>query len=339
MVLKAAILVGGAGTRLWPLSTPSLPKPFVSLGPLGRLYPRTLERARALAPGGVMAVGSAPMRPFCESTGVAFLEEPFARNTTAAVALAAVAARRDGGEGACLVVLPSDHLIPEVEPFARTVRLLAGACLQQRTLGIMGIRPTGPETAYGYVVEGPPSGPVVRVRRFVEKPDRQKAHELLASGRARWNSGIFCLPVEVLREEMAMHCPAYWQAAEAWHLGGDPKPYEDLVSTSIDYALMERTERVVMVRADFAWSDLGTFRSLHESLPKDGSGNSGWGPGRIEECRDCLVVTQRAETLVRGLTAQVVVETEEGLLAVPMERTGEIRSDVEAILRKQQLNS
>jgi mannose-1-phosphate guanylyltransferase len=200
----------------------------------------------------------------------------------------------------------------------------------------MGVRPTGPGTAYGYMVEGQASGPVFKVGRFVEKPDRQGAHELLASGRAHWNSGIFCLPIEVLREEMAMHCPSYWQAAEAWQLGGDSKPYEELVSTSIDYALMERTERAVMVRADFAWSDLGTFRSLHEALPKDGAGNSGWGPGRIEECRDCLVITQRTETLVRGLSAHVVVETDEGLLAVPMERTGEIRRDVEAILRNRQ---
>lgn len=333
MNVSVAILAGGSGTRLWPLSTPSRPKPFVPLGPLGTLYVHTVERAQALEPLSVSVIGMGALRGFSSSTAVRFVEEPTARNTAAAAALAGASAWAQDGPEACLVVLPSDHHIPEVELFHHTVRRLAEACQAERSLGVMGVRPTGPETGYGYIEAGAAAGGAFRVARFIEKPDARRAEELLASGRVSWNSGMFCFPLRVLREEMGEHCPGLWEAAEAWLADGDPKPYVSLPSISVDYALMEKSRRVLMVPAEFTWSDLGTFRALHASLPRDAHGNAGWGPGRVEECHDCLVVTKRAQTLVRGLSGQAVVETDEGLLVIPLAQSETIRAGVESILK------
>jgi mannose-1-phosphate guanylyltransferase len=334
MNLYAAILVGGAGTRLWPLSTARCPKPFVPLGELGTLFAGTVSRARALGARAVASVGAPHFLPWCTGdSGASFLAEPLARNTGPAVALAgAWAFKESKGEG-CLFVLPSDHLIEEVEAF-RTVALeLAQACMSQSRLGVLGIRPTGPETGYGYLLQGEAAGPAYLVERFIEKPGRARAEELLREGRCAWNSGMFCLPLAALREEMAVHCPGYWEAAEAWLHRGDPVPYQALPSLSLDYALMEKTTRILMVPAGFRWSDLGTFRSLHQALAQDDRGNAGWGPGRVEECTGCLIITRRPQTLVRGLSGMAVVETDEGLVVTPLSESEGIRSGVEAILK------
>ena len=334
MKIYAAILVGGAGTRLWPLSTARCPKPFVALGALGTLFEGTVARAKALGAEAVASVGAPHFLPWCTGDGSgSFLAEPVARNTGPAVALAGAWASRESKGEACLFVLPSDHLIEDVEAFRAAALALAEACVAQSCLGVLGIQPTGPETGYGYLLRGEASGAAFRVERFVEKPTRARAEDLLKEGRAAWNSGMFCLPVAALKEEMALHSPGYWEAAEAWLRHGDAAPYQALSSLSLDYALMEKTSRILMVPADFRWSDLGTFRSLHQALPKDGRGNAGWGPGRVEECEGCLVVTRRPQTLVRGLREVAVVETDEGLLVIPLDQSEGIRPGVEAILR------
>ena len=325
-----AILAGGSGTRLWPLSTPERPKPFVPLGSRGTLFDATVRRAADLG-AEVSVVASGALRPHCGGAGVRFLEEPAARNTAAAVALAACDARARAGEEAILVVLPSDHWIEG--DFPGTVRDLAALCAAEGALGVIGIPPAGPETGYGYLEAGEEAGAGFGVVRFTEKPDRARAEAMLATGRYLWNSGMFVFPVGVLRRVFLDHAPEVWRAAEAWVEGGDGAPYRAVRSISVDYAIMEKAPKVCGVPARFAWSDVGTFASLHAALERDADGNAGWGPGRVEACRGCLVVTRRRETLVRGLEGQAVVETEGGLLVTPLARGEEIRSGVEAILR------
>lgn len=331
----AAILAGGSGTRLWPLSTPSCPKPFVPLGPLGSLYGGTVARATALGVAKVFTVGSGALRPHCEVTGVEFLEEPAARNTAPAVALAGARAWRESGGEGVLLILPADHHIPETSPFAKTVACLSRLVTSVGALGVMGMAPTGPEVSYGYIEQGEREGEGFRVARFIEKPDRIKAEALLARGNVAWNSGMFLYPLTVLREEFARHAPGMWEAAEDWLGRGDPVPYLAVKSISVDYALMEKSSRVVMVPGCFAWSDVGTFSALYDFLPKDEHGNAGWGPGRTEECSGCLIVTRTPRCLVRGLRGVAVIETEDGLLVTPLEGSEGIRSGVEAILRGQ----
>lgn len=330
MKFVSAILAGGSGTRLWPLSTPARPKPFVPLGRRGTLYAATVARAAALG-GEVTTVASGALRAHCEVPGVRFVEEPCARNTAAAVALAAADAEARHGDDAVLVVLPSDHWVEG--DFDGTVRDLAALCLEEHALGVMGIAPTGPETGYGYLEAGAEVAGGFRVARFTEKPSREAAQSMLATGRYTWNSGMFVYPVAVLREAFSAHAPEAWAAARRWVGAGDRTPYLELRSISVDYAVMEKAARVVGMRARFSWSDVGNFASLHAVLEKDSDGNAVWGPGRAEDCRGCLVVTRRRETLVRGLEGQALVETEDGLLVTPLSRSEEIRSGVETILR------
>ncbi|MEW5764823.1 MAG: mannose-1-phosphate guanylyltransferase [Acidobacteriota bacterium] len=328
--LYVAVLAGGSGTRLWPLSTSARPKPFVSLGPLGSLYSATARRVRRLRPSGAVTIGSPALARWCRAKGLTYLAEPAPRNTAAAVALAGADALRRMGPDGLLLVLPADHHVGDPGRFALTVARLARVCKAHRVLGVMGIRPTGPETAYGYIESGDPLGEGFRLRRFVEKPDREKAQALLAEGRASWNSGMFLFPVGRLREEMGLHCPGVWEASEAWLERGDPRPYLALPSISVDYALMEKSAGVAMVPADFSWSDVGTYPSLHRILPRDPEGNAGWGPRRVENCSDCLLITDRP-ALFKDLRGMAVIRTREGSLAVPLDGADGIRSGVEAL--------
>ncbi|MCI4398044.1 MAG: mannose-1-phosphate guanylyltransferase [Acidobacteria bacterium] len=326
-----AVLAGGSGTRLWPLSTATRPKPFVPLGDMGTLYEATVSRAKALG-GETVTVAGEPLRPLCEAPGVRVLLEPARRNTAAAVALAACDAIKRHGDGAILLVLPSDHAIEG--DFSGTVNSLAGLCESEGALGVMGIEPSGPETGYGYLEAAEPLESGFRLARFVEKPDRAKAETMIASGRFAWNSGMFVFPLVALREAMRRHCPEIWSAAEGVVLRGDDAAFRALRPISVDYALMEKAERTVMVRARFSWSDVGNFASLYAILPKDANGNAGWGPGRAESCRNCLLITSRKETLLRGLDGIAFVETGEGRLAVPLSQSEQIREGVEAITAK-----
>jgi mannose-1-phosphate guanylyltransferase/mannose-6-phosphate isomerase len=330
-----AIIAGGKGTRLWPLSTPAHPKPFVNLGPFGSLYGSTVSRATSVRPGAVVTIAEASLRSHCAVEGSTFAEEPEARNTAPAVALAGVHAVRTLGRDAVVVVLPADHHVPDEPAFAQTLLSLAGLCLKEESLGVMGIRPSGPETGYGYLEAGEALPGGFRLARFVEKPGREAAQKMLEAGNFSWNSGMFVFPAAILEREMKSHCPGMWEAAEAWVDRGEAAPYRALKSISVDYALMEKTPRVVMVPASFAWSDVGGFRSLHSLLPQDGAGNAGWGPGRVESCEGCLVITRRPETLVRALKDTAYVETDAGTLVTPLAEAEGIRAGVEAILRGQ----
>lgn len=327
-----SIIAGGKGTRLWPLSTPEHPKPFVPLGPFGSLYDATVRRAQALGPGAVATVAEAALRRHCEVGGTTFVEEPEARNTAPAVALAGVRALRALGPEAVAVVLPADHYIPEGPEFSQTLLALVELCVRSESLGVMGIRPTGPETGYGYLEAGEAMGAGFRLRRFVEKPRREEAVRMLDAGTYSWNSGMFVFPAAILEREMKAHCAGMWEAAEAWVDRGDGAAYRALKGISVDYALMEKTARVVMVPASFPWSDVGGFRALHAFLPKDAHANAGWGPGRTEECEGCLIITRRAETLVRALRDTAFVETDAGTLVTPLAESEGIRAGVEAIL-------
>ena len=307
------------------------PKPFVPLGAAGTLYDATLARAKALG-GEVVTVASEALKPLCEASCARVLVEPAKRNTAAAIALAACDAISRHSEEAILVVLPSDHAIEG--DFRATVESLAGLCVGEKALGVMGIEPTGPETGYGYLEAGDAVEDGFRLKRFVEKPSREKAEAMLQSGRYAWNSGMFVFPLGVLKEEMKRHCPHIWSAAESFVERNDASAFNALGSISIDYALMEKAGKVVMMRARFSWSDVGNFASLYAVLPKDSGGNAGWGPGRAESCRNSLLITRRKETLLLGLDGMAFVETEAGTLVTPLSKSEQIREGVEAITGK-----
>jgi len=285
----AVILAGGGGTRLWPLSRPERPKPFLPLLAGETLLRRTVDRlAPLVGTGDVYVVADARyaaiVREILPELGPdALVAEPTGRNTAAAIALATLAIDRPDDE--VMVVLPADHAIADAAAFRAVlgaVPALAGRDPSGGALFTLGIRPSGPETGYGYVVPGDPAGSeagvdAFAVRRFVEKPDVDVARALLAGDPpAAWNGGIFAWRRAAIRDALAHHAPdilatiaAGLDAAAAGVPGALADAYDAVRRTSIDYAVIEPAAAAGDVRvlpADIGWSDLGSWAAIRDAL-------------------------------------------------------------------------
>lgn len=330
-----AILAGGSGTRLWPLSNPKMPKPFIPLGEMGSLYDEAVKRAFSLQPKLVLTVASENLLPFCKRDKLHLLKEPCAKNTAPAVALAAQYVKKRIGKEAVLIVLPADHSIPETEKFREKFLLLAEIARENNGFGLVGIKPTYPATGYGYIELGERIGKGFSVKSFREKPNFETAEKMVKSGNFLWNSGMFAFPIDVLEMQMEKHCQEYLKEAENCVEKGDEKGFYNLKPDSIDYALMEKAESVYVVVSDFKWSDVGNFKSLYEILPKDSHNNAVIGNPKIENCKNSLIISDREEVIARELDSMVFVSLKDGSLCTLLEKSEGIKKCVEEILKKE----
>ncbi|MEP2235942.1 MAG: sugar phosphate nucleotidyltransferase [Alteripontixanthobacter sp.] len=324
-LITPVILCGGSGTRLWPRSRKALPKPFLPLLGQRTLFQKALDRC---ADRGVFAaplvVAGPDHVPHIEEqasdvTDLRIAVEPAARNTAPAIALAAGLLDRD----AVMLVCPSDHHIADETAFvaaAKAAARLAG----DDYLVALGITPGRPETGYGYIESGERLGGGFNVDNFVEKPDLETAERFLASGNYSWNGGIFAFRAGAFLSELAAHRPemaeAIWQAVKHGHdKGHDDRrrfhPQEEsfaaIQGESVDYAVMENTQRAAMVPAAMGWSDIGDWRALHGARAKDANGNSVHGPGadkaQLAGCRNVLVESDGPRVSASGLSDIVIV--------------------------------
>ena len=278
--LHAVILAGGAGERFWPVSRRHRPKPFLRVVGGKTLLEATLERARRfVSEENVWIVcGHEHARAMRAESGLPasrVLVEPRRRNTALAVAWAAHRIRA-GDREAVMAVLSADHHIPDAAAFARAMRTSAKAAHSAGVLMTVGVRPTRPETGYGYIQLGAPAGKgyagLHRVRRFVEKPDAARARRYVALGDYLWNAGIFVWSAQTLLNEIEICAPDLHRALAPLRKSprGRAKVVESVYrrapSLAIDVAVMERSRRVWTIPADFAWSDVGTWASLAEEL-------------------------------------------------------------------------
>jgi mannose-1-phosphate guanylyltransferase/mannose-1-phosphate guanylyltransferase/mannose-6-phosphate isomerase len=314
------ILCGGSGTRLWPRSRAAKPKPFLPLVGDNTLFEAAL--ARCPASGGFAAPVVVTGRMHLEHVeaqlgvieGAQVIVEPAARNTAAAIALAAYRLPED----AVMLVCPSDHHIGNADAFA--VAACAAADLaEEGWLVSFGIEATAPETGFGYLKRGEAIAEnAFRTAQFVEKPDIERAKAFLAEGIYAWNGGIFAFRVKDFIAELEAHRPLIAAGvAEAVAKGSEDgqrfHPNADLFaqvpSDSVDYAVMENTTRAAMVPADMNWSDIGNWHALHEALDRDEDGNSSRGVGEVEmvDCRNVLVDSDGPRVSVVGLEDVIVV--------------------------------
>lgn len=277
--MKVVILCGGSGTRLWPVSRTLYPKQFVKLFDESSLFQKTLHRNSHLANDLLVVInqeqyfmGLDQLEESKLKYKQQFILEPSGRNTAPAIALAALASHPDE----ILLVVPSDHLIENERAYEKAVEQ-AVEFAKQDFLVTFGIQPTYAETGYGYI-----EGAGFDVKSFKEKPSKETAEKYLAAGNYYWNSGMFCFKSKVFLEELKTHAPDIFQAAlNAFETVKKDHPLritkhdmEAIRSESIDYAVMEKSKKVKVVPADIGWSDLGSFDSLYEALPKDKSGNT-----------------------------------------------------------------
>jgi len=315
VTITPVILCGGSGTRLWPRSRAAMPKPFLPLVGSETLFDATLARCAKFAPP-IVVTGAAQLEhveaQLVRAPRASVIVEPAARNTAAAIALAALRLAPDD----VMLVCPSDHYIGDPEAFVAAARK-AAALAGQGWLVSFGIEPKSPETGFGYLRRGEPIGELgYRVAQFVEKPDRARAQAFLAEGGYAWNGGIFAFRVKDFLGELARHRPAMATAAaeavENGHEHGrcfhpEGRAFAVIQSESVDYAVMESTERAAMVPADMAWSDIGNWQALHAAREHDASGNSVTGRAELVDCRNVLVESDGPRVSVIGLEGVIVV--------------------------------
>jgi mannose-1-phosphate guanylyltransferase len=344
MSVYSVILAGGSGTRFWPLSRAARPKQFL---PLASRWPLLVETARRIAPLSTArqtfvscgaAHASAVRRSLKAIPARNILIEPVARNTAAAIGLAAtqVALREPR---AVLQVLPADHAVRDDERFRACLREAAHAA-EHGSLVTLGIRPTRPETGYGYIQLGDPiDGGAFRVKSFVEKPDEATARSYLQSGQFLWNAGIFVFRADAILGAIAAHLPKLAEAlarisptiGTRGYRAAVGRELKKLPSISIDYGVMEKVDNLAVVRGDFGWSDLGSFASMPEVRRADERGNVVSGEvGAMVDCENCVIFAGKRPLALAGLSEMVVVDTGDVVLVVPKRDSQKVRQLVQA---------
>jgi mannose-1-phosphate guanylyltransferase len=347
--LYFVIMAGGRGTRFWPRSRTKRPKQLLDIvGPksileqtIDRLLPFTDWEHIFIVTEISQAEAIKDLLPELPKTRL--IVEPLGRNTAPCIGLAALILERID-PAATMVVLPADHYISRISDFQETLVAAAQAALSGNFLITLGITPTFPETGYGYLERGVKVSEinghdVWEVKAFHEKPDRPKAEAMLKTGRFFWNSGMFIWTVSAILEQMSRLAPAMFAELKKLKIFlGTPgweealmAGYEAMENVSIDYAVMEKAEKVLMLAGDFGWNDVGSWEAVYQLESKDEQGNCLTGPVLILDSRGCLVHSPQKAVGLIGMKDLIVVDTPDALLICPRDRAQEVKKIVEML--------
>jgi len=353
--IYAVIMAGGVGSRFWPLSRERRPKQLLSIGATGTMIQNTVARIAGLVPPEkVFVVTNQKQRdalidqlPAVPEDHV--LVEPVGRNTAPCIGLAALWIQRIDPE-ALMVVLPADHLIQDGDAFLATLRSAIEVAQETNGLLTVGIKPTRPETGYGYIqIDEEQSAPayrnkgIFRVKTFAEKPTLETAEQFLKSGDFLWNSGMFVWSVSTVLEEIKLHIPDLHEKLQDVGLSIGSLVYKKHLETayglirsvSIDYGLMEKARNVYVVRADFGWSDVGSWDEAAKLLPADELGNASKGTVIALNSRNSFVDTGGKTVALVGVENLIVINTEDAILICRKGRTQDVKEVVDYLRRKQ----
>ncbi|MGZ5535996.1 MAG: mannose-1-phosphate guanylyltransferase/mannose-6-phosphate isomerase [Methylobacter sp.] len=360
MNLLPIILSGGAGTRLWPVSRESSPKPFIRLPDGQTLLEKTYRRALALpCVGGIFTVTNRDYYFRCRDEYLSasheinaapqtcYLLEPFGRNTAPAIALSALEAENRHGVDSVMLVLASDHLISDEAAFAEAVEKAVQLAVRGH-LVTFGITPTAPETGFGYIQQGEAIDNLgYRVARFVEKPDLDTAQSYLAGNEYTWNSGMFCFTVRALLQALTEHAPQILDSARIVHQAANENTqstddhlefpaevFRQLPDDSIDYALMEKSTDIAVVRGSFDWSDIGSWNALAGLIPPDEQGNRIVGEVVAISTQNSYLHSESRVIGAIGLQDMIVIDTADALLVARSDQLQQVK-EVVACLKKQ----
>ncbi len=343
------ILAGGSGSRLWPLSRELYPKQLINLQTKDSLLQSTFERVATCMPEeniismtGVKHFSNVKYQLSSLNKNAIVLSEPISKNTAPAIALASKYILDKFKVDPVILVVPSDHLITNVEIFASTVK--EGEKIAERGhIVTFGIKPTYPETGYGYInVTSNPILNGVKVNRFVEKPDEKLAEKYIADGNYYWNSGIFMFKASILLEEVKKYSPEISKVLDEFDFSGSDEipftAYDKMPSISIDYAVMEKSDKIALLKLESGWNDLGSWKSIYDVSEKDKDGNVKIGHVLDEGSKNSLMYSSSKLVATIGLENMVVVETEDAILACRADRTQDVKKIFET-LKKQNDNT
>ncbi|WP_445146012.1 mannose-1-phosphate guanylyltransferase/mannose-6-phosphate isomerase [Dyella sp. Tek66A03] len=347
-MLIPLILSGGSGTRLWPVSRKNLPKQFLSLTGQGTLFQQTLERTRLLQDVAAPIVVASEDHRFLAAEqllesgveGATIVLEPTARNTAPAIALGALQAIERDPE-ALLLVLPADHLIGDAKSFTDGVQR-ALPVARQGWLVTFGIRPDRPETGFGYIRRAESIGDdAYRVDRFVEKPVLATAEAYLAEGGYDWNSGMFLFKASRYLEELAEHAPTMLAAVRAAHASAntdldfvriDSDAFAKVPDNSIDYAVMEKTQRAAVIPVACDWSDIGSWSALWLAGARDAQGNLREGDTITVDTQNSLLRSHEHHLLATvGVDDLIVVTTPDATLVAHRDAAQDVKRVVDEL--------
>jgi len=341
------ILSGGSGSRLWPLSRAMHPKQFLAISGEQTLFQNTLTR--------LAGIQSGPLKPIvvsnenhrflvaeqCRALGIApnsILLEPVGRNTAPAIAAAVIQSMR-AGQDELLLVLPADHAIDDLESLSTAFAVGAEAARDGKIV-TFGIVPSKPETGYGYIRVPEKASGAQRVESFVEKPDLPTAESYLADGRYYWNSGMFLFKASTMLEELRKFAPKLVLAVEAAitlstsdldFIRLDPEAFSLAEDISIDYAVMERSDEVMVVPLDAGWNDVGSWSAVWEISTKDADGNATRGDVLLEKASNTYVHAEHRLVSVLGLDDVVVVETADAVMVASKANAQDVKVLVDRI--------
>lgn len=360
--LYAIILAGGSGTRFWPLSRETYPKQMLQIGGEDSFLRQTIKRIDGFVPPENIWIVTTEdkaqdIRFHIESLGplakeVQFIKEPVGKNTAPAIGLAAIYLKRLFPESV-MIVMPSDHSISETEKFLSDLKVAIQGAMKGY-LVTFGIRPSRPETGYGYIKVGDPSkiekNSLLKVKGFFEKPDFQRARNYLSEEGYFWNSGIFVWRTSKILSEIEKYLPSLStilkeieatlfqsrQSHQPFKLNNTATGrlynlYSRLEAISIDHGVMERSQNVLMVPATFQWSDMGSWVALEEVIEKDDAGNIIKGNTINIGSQNSIIFSSERLIATIGLKDMVVVDTPDATLVTPKERVQEVKKIVEAL--------
>lgn len=338
------IMSGGSGTRLWPLSTPSAPKQFHAVATENTMIQETALRLKgdhflnpvAICGQSHLDLVTSQLQQI-DAQPQAIILEPFGRNTAAVAAIAALNAM-DICPEALILLLPADHVITKPHDFHAAVQRaveIAGT-----RIVTFGIQPTHPEIGFGYIERGAELGDgVFEIAKFWEKPDLETATLYVEGGRHDWNAGIFLFSPSVMIEELRTHAPEVLRACRSAYSKAqcdgvvirlDEEAFAEVPSVSVDYAIMEQTERSAVVPCDIGWADVGGFAELWRLGAKDESNNFVKGAAVLIDAENCLVHNDGAVVAIIGLSDIMVISTPSGILVAPISRAQDVKVAAEA---------
>ena len=343
------IMSGGSGTRLWPLSRQAKPKQFLPLHTTQSLLQETVIRLDGVNCHSPFVICNEEHRFLVAEQlrqidqKASILLEPVGRNTAAAIALAAFKAVEEG-DNPVLLVLAADHLIEETHHFHQCIEQAVSAAVQGY-LVTLGIVPNKPETGYGYIEKGHlVTDGVYQVSRFVEKPDEQTAQTYIQSGDYYWNSGMFVFAAQTYLAQLNEFRPDIYaackkamdhQAVDMDFVRIDQDAFTACPSESIDYAVMEKTQKAVMIPLDAGWTDIGSWSALWDVSPKDEQGNSLRGDVLAQSTENTLVYADNRLVVTLGVTGLIVVETKDAVLIADKHKIQEVKNVVSCLQQQQ----
>lgn len=304
----AVIMAGGSGERFWPRSRRRMPKQFLPIVSKKSMLDETINRLKGVVPEDRIYIVTNKIQTPLVKGYRNVIAESVSRNTAPCIALSARIIQKRDPE-AVMVVLPSDHYISDISKFQDTIKT---AVKMDGVLVTLGIKPAFPHTGYGYIKKGKRLGNgLYKVSRFTEKPDLKTAKRYVTSGKYYWNSGMFIWRVDTILEEIKKYLPDL-----------------DSRSISIDYGVMEKTNRAVVLEAGFSWDDVGNWASLDNHKEKDRNGNVLEGDVVVKDVANSTIITDAPLVAGIGIRDMIVIATKDAVLICPKDRAEEVKSIV-----------